>query len=1189
MTIIHQEIDITLSIEEQFRLEKLEDKKQSHSFEVAFCGHFSAGKSTILNELLGAKVLPTSPIPTSANIIRIINGELGLSILSKQEGEKAWKGEIPWEQVRQWGMNGNDISRITISAPLPFLSDYASILDTPGVDSTDESHEAVTVEQLYTTDVIVYVMDYNHVQSETNLYFLKQLSKERKPIFIVINQIDKHNEKEIPISIFKQSIKEIFNKWNIGFVNMYFTTMKNPDHSLNEFPRFEKDMKSLLYNNKDLLKGASLLLEQGFYQAVEHRLEEEKQEAVDEVKAAMKEKGYSLSQLKEMDSLHEEMEELFHYEETLRTNMEKELGSLFQNVTLFPFTTTDLARNWIESIQPGFKVGLLFTKRKTEEEQDQRLERLVNDLQDKVKSQLLFHVQKYFQQVDRSILSNVNKFEEMYNRLNFHVTADLLKEHVKTGHSNRDYVFQFTKEVTNTIVKIIRRDAIELLELQIKGMKEHTDLQIERITDKLNQLKEIGEYREKIEEIELTYSKEIELVERKLSGFSNNTQYQQQLVEATQQSYPVEKGNGFHNVTLPEESVIGTEWGLNEITIDTQFSEADTANWLGNIKGVLLPNQGNKVLGKERAQLLDRINRYEEQRFIISLFGAFSAGKSSFANALLGEEVLPVSPNPTTATINIVEKPSGDRKHGTAVINIKTEADLNKEIKAVSEQLDETLDLTTLLEWTPKGKQYITSTQKTYVEYLTTLQKSIGSTEWKLGGSFAASLSEVQQYAAEESKACLIEKITIYYDSPITNKGIVLVDTPGVNSIHGRHTNVAFQQMRQSDAIFYLTYYNHAFSKADQYFLQQMGKVNESFKHDKLYFVINAADLAGSVTELNGVRKHVHDQLKRNGMEDPRLYHLSSREGLKNKKARDKKETSFTQFEGSFYNHTILELKELSVNMISHQLQNYVAIAKDSLQFMEEEREEQVKKQQSLMETVKAQQENIKNLTFTYAVRDVFQELEQLVLYLKDRMRYVLNDYYSTAINVAVLTGNSKRELHEQLQGAIKDWKGLGEHFLKQELEATLIRIEERVKARSKVWLKDELKKLKEELPYINEEVEVLVQPLNIEGDINISVEVNNYRSFLSSKKDFFENGKVKELKEKLVEDGVEASVNTIEKQWGQLKDQLQVKLNKLEMELKQQLNSAVEAELDRFSALFDVDERISLQKEYDSLKKYIV
>ncbi len=35
--------------------------------------------------------------------------------------------------------------------------------------------------------------------------------------------------------------------------------------------------------------------------------------------------------------------------------------------------------------------------------------------------------------------------------------------------------------------------------------------------------------------------------------------------------------------------------------------------------------------------------RVETKQFTVALFGAFSAGKSSFANALLGEKVLPVS------------------------------------------------------------------------------------------------------------------------------------------------------------------------------------------------------------------------------------------------------------------------------------------------------------------------------------------------------------------------------------------------------------------------------------------------------------------------------------------------------------------------------------------------------------------
>ena len=56
-------------------------------------------------------------------------------------------------------------------------------------------------------------------------------------------------------------------------------------------------------------------------------------------------------------------------------------------------------------------------------------------------------------------------------------------------------------------------------------------------------------------------------------------------------------------------------------------------------------------------------------RFTIALFGAFSAGKSSLANALIGERVLPVSPNPTTAAINRIVPPTAEQPHGTARVS----------------------------------------------------------------------------------------------------------------------------------------------------------------------------------------------------------------------------------------------------------------------------------------------------------------------------------------------------------------------------------------------------------------------------------------------------------------------------------------------------------------------------------------
>lgn len=196
------------------------------SFRLAFSGHFSAGKSTLLNELLGAPLLPTSPIPTSANQVIIGQGDIRV-VLEKASGEEEnWQGAIDWDAVKRSGMDGTKIKRLRIYAPIPFLKHGSELMDTPGVDSTDPTHQRVTLDALYTTDAIVFVMDYNHVKAETNLYFLKQLSTEGKPLFLVINQIDKHEEGELSFAAYRESIESTLKEWGIRYVTIYYTSMK---------------------------------------------------------------------------------------------------------------------------------------------------------------------------------------------------------------------------------------------------------------------------------------------------------------------------------------------------------------------------------------------------------------------------------------------------------------------------------------------------------------------------------------------------------------------------------------------------------------------------------------------------------------------------------------------------------------------------------------------------------------------------------------------------------------------------------------------------------------------------------------------------------------------------------------------------------------------------------------------------
>ena len=137
-------------------------------------------------------------------------------------------------------------------------------------------------------------------------------------------------------------------------------------------------------------------------------------------------------------------------------------------------------------------------------------------------------------------------------------------------------------------------------------------------------------------------------------------------------------------------------------------------------------------------------------------------------------------------------------------------------------------------------------------------------------------------YVAKEEKACFVQFINLYYDCEFTRLGITLVDTPGADSINARHTGVAFEYIKNADAILFVTYYNHAFSKADREFLIQLGRVKDVFALDKMFFLVNAADLASSDTELQLVQTYVKEQLEQYGIRFPRLYPVSSLQALQN-------------------------------------------------------------------------------------------------------------------------------------------------------------------------------------------------------------------------------------------------------------------------------------------------------------------
>src|SRR5690606_2973837 len=185
-----------------------------------------------------------------------------------------------------------------------------------------------------------------------------------------------------------------------------------------------------------------------------------------------------------------------------------------------------------------------------------------------------------------------------------------------------------------------------------------------------------------------------------------------------------------------------------------------------------------------------------------------------------------------------------------------------------------------LMDWLRALEGEAASEEAIHVAFLRAAAEGWADMAPLLGQTIQVDVAEFHGWVADESRACFVETVTLYVHNPLTVRGVSLVDTPGADSIHARHTGVAFHYLKEADAVLYVTYFNHAFSKADRAFLLQMGRVKSALELDNMFFLLNAADLAASPEELQQVMGHLRQELGALGIADPNLFPVSSQLAL---------------------------------------------------------------------------------------------------------------------------------------------------------------------------------------------------------------------------------------------------------------------------------------------------------------------
>lgn len=133
-------------------------------FLVVVVGEFNAGKSALINALLGAEILEEGVTPTTASV-KLLR-----------------YGEHVGEQVVDEGFS-------MVNYPLELLKEI-NFVDSPGTNALNREHERLTVDYVPRSDHVLFISSADRPMTESERQFLERIISWGKKVSIVINKVD---------------------------------------------------------------------------------------------------------------------------------------------------------------------------------------------------------------------------------------------------------------------------------------------------------------------------------------------------------------------------------------------------------------------------------------------------------------------------------------------------------------------------------------------------------------------------------------------------------------------------------------------------------------------------------------------------------------------------------------------------------------------------------------------------------------------------------------------------------------------------------------------------------------------------------------------------------------------------------------------------------------------------------------
>jgi hypothetical protein len=168
-------------------------------FNVVVVGEFKRGKTTFVNAVLGADVLPAAVVPQTSIVTAVTWGEEPRAEVSFLDGrtESVAVDDLPrYVTERANPHNELGVQRAILYYPAEELRDGVFLVDTPGVGSIYRHNTEAAYAFVPESDAAVFLTSADPPISDGERAFLEDVRAEASRMFFVLNKVDYLSERD---------------------------------------------------------------------------------------------------------------------------------------------------------------------------------------------------------------------------------------------------------------------------------------------------------------------------------------------------------------------------------------------------------------------------------------------------------------------------------------------------------------------------------------------------------------------------------------------------------------------------------------------------------------------------------------------------------------------------------------------------------------------------------------------------------------------------------------------------------------------------------------------------------------------------------------------------------------------------------------------------------------------------------